>query len=384
MNRTLSIAVAGALLTGCGGGSAVSPSLPAQGAAGAQATQRTPLYSRALPGVCTVQLGELGCYVQVNVAILPIADPNAATISGFTPADLRSAYGLPPVDGTPATGPLIAIVDAYDDPSAEADLAIYRHRFGLPPCTSASGCFTKVTAPGNVLQLPHQSWVEEISLDLAMASAACPTCRLALIEAQNGNPNVLAAAVDAAAALNPAAISNSYGIPEGSSSANQDGHYDHPGIAIVASTGDDGTVQYPASSAHVTAVGGTTLTHDTSSRGWHEAVWDKSGAGCSATTPTPAWQTGSGCSTRSVPDVSFVAALSPGIAVYDSNDGGWIVLGGTSAGAPFVAGLYTQAHDFGANAGGAPSIYANLGSLNPVDAAGRYPTPGTPHGLGAF
>jgi subtilase family serine protease len=382
VNRTICIAVAGALLTGCGAGGATAP-VPPQGGNAAQGTVRTPLYSRALPGACTVLLGELGCYVKVNLAILPVADPNAATIAGLTPADLRSAYGLSPATSAPATGPLIAIVAAYDDPNAESDLAIYRQRFGLSPCTSANGCFTKIKNP-SVWTPYNGSWAEEISLDLAMASAACPTCRLALVEAQNGNPNVLALAVDTAAALNPAAISNSYGILEKNATPSLDVHYNHPGIAVVASTGDDGTVQYPASSAYVTAVGGTVLTHDTSARGWHESSWQNSGAGCSATTAAPAWQTGTSCGTRSLPDISFVAGLNPGVAVYDTNDGGWIVLGGTSVGSPFVAGLYAQAHDFAANAVGASTIYAHLTLLNPVDAAGNPSTPGSPNGLGAF
>jgi subtilase family serine protease len=382
VNRTVFIAVAGALLAGCGA-NGVATAVPPQSGGAVQGTARTPLYSRALPGACTVVLGELGCYVQVNVGILPIADPNAATIAGLKPADLRSAYGLSPATSAPATGPLIAIVAAYDDPNAESDLAIYRQRFGLAPCTSPNGCFTKIKNP-SVWTPYNRSWSEEMSLDLAMASAACPTCRLTLIEAQNANPSVLALAVDAAAALNPAAISNSYGIPEAQGSANLNGHYNHPGIAIVASTGDDGTVQYPASSGYVTAVGGTTLTHDGSSRGWSESSWASSGAGCSTVTVAPAWQTGTSCTTRSVPDVSFVAALNPGIAVYDSSDGGWIVLGGTSVGSPFVAGLYAQASDFGTNAVGAPSIYAHLASLNAVDPAGNPATPGSPNGLGAF
>ena len=360
-----------------------NPPAPAQPGSTSQNAQRAPQYSRALPGACTVVLGELGCYVKVNVAFLPVADPNAANIAGLTPSDLRSAYGLSPINGGPGTGPLIAIVAAYDDPSAESDLAVYRSRFGLAPCTSANGCFTKVKGPGNSTHF-NQSWAEEISLDLAMASAACPTCRLALIEAVNANPNVLAKAVDDAAAMSPAAISNSYGVPEGRSSANQDSHYNHPGIAVVASTGDDGTVQFPASSAYVTAVGGTTLARDSSARGRHESVWEKSGAGCSATVAAPSWQAGTSCTTRSVPDVSVAAALNPGVAVYDSNDGGWIVLGGTSAGAPFVAGLYAQALDFGSASAGAASIYAHLGSLNAVDASGFKPTPGSPNGLGAF
>ncbi len=184
--------------------------------------------------------------------------------------------------------------------------------------------------------------------------------------------------------MNPAAISNSYGIADRRKTAQQDAHYDHPGITIVASTGDDGSVQFPSSSAHVTAVGGTVLARDRSIRGWHESVWFKSGAGCSASVPAPPWQSATGCSTRSVPDVSFAAALNPGIAVYDSNDGGWVALGGTSAGSPFVAGLYAQAHDFGADATGAQSIYRHLSALNPVAPSWFSATPGSPNGLTAF
>ena len=152
MNQIRAVSVAGALiaviaLPGCGAGGGVTPPAPGQGAT-TQGAQRTPQYSRALPGACTVLLGELGCYVKVNLGFKPVADPNAPAIPGFTPSDLRSAYGLPAADGRPGTGPLIAIVAAYDDPSAESDLAIYRNRFGLAPCTSANGCFTKLAGAG--------------------------------------------------------------------------------------------------------------------------------------------------------------------------------------------------------------------------------------------
>ena len=341
---------------------------------------RLPQYSRALPAACTVELGDLGCFVQVNLAYRAIGDPNAANVPGLMPADLRAAYGLPAEGAPAATGPSIVIVDAYDDPTAESDLAVYRTRAGLAPCTSANGCFTVVKP---AMTAYNSAWSQEISLDLAMASAACPSCRLTLMEAQNANPNVLALAVNSAAALSPASISNSFGIPASRGTAHQDGFYDHPGIAIVASSGDDGRLQFPASSVHVIAVGGTSLVRDASARGWHESVWDKSGAGCNTNVTQPAWQQGSTCNGRSVPDVSVTAALNPGIAVYNSNAGGWVVLGGTSAGAPFVAGLYAQAQDFGSS-DGAASLYGRLALLNPVDPLSYAPTPGSPNGLGAF
>ena len=108
-----------------------------------------------------------------------------------------------------------------------------------------------------------------------MASAACPTCRIALVEADNDDLDSLAALVDALTAKNspvkPAAISNSYGAPESSESVALDAHFDHPGVPIVASAGDEGLVEFPASSSHVVAVGGTTLTRQLlSARGWSE------------------------------------------------------------------------------------------------------------------
>jgi subtilase family serine protease len=365
---------------------------------------------RALPGVsptpapadqasCDGDGKDGGCHVKKNQA----AGVSDTPASGLTPAQLRSAYGLAPFSGTATpSGPLIAIVDAFEDKDAEADLGTYRQQFGLPACTSKNGCFTKVMlkkAKGEDGQGKSDggkkgagtTWNDEIALDLAMASAACPTCRLLLVEAGGEDLDSLASAVNTAASYNPVAISNSWGVTEGGGNAagidpDAQAAFNHPGIAITASAGDiAGQVQFPASSPFVTAVGGTTLTPDaTSPRGWSESAWAQTGFGCSIVFAAPAWQGASGCSgARSVADVSMIADYNPGVAVYSKSEGGWVVLGGTSVGAPFVAGLYAAANDYGTATIGAPKLSANPGLLNPV-AGPAGATLGSPNGLAAF
>lgn len=290
---------------------------------------------------------------------------------GFGPADLRGAYDLPSDGGA---GKTIAIVDAFDNPNAEADLAVYRAQYGLPDCTTANGCFTKVDQRGGTdYPDPDPGWAGEISLDLDMVSAVAPNARIVLVEADRASSEDLGTAVDQAVALGAGYVSNSYGsnyafFPEDPAESAGDVHFDHPGVAIVASAGDsDYGVAYPAASPHVTAVGGTTLTKDSgTARGWSESVWSHDGAGtgsgCSLYEPKPAFQKDTGCAGRSVADVSAVADPATGVAVYDTygQSGGWGVIGGTSASAPIIAGVYANAGT--PVAGTYPNAYPYAGS----------------------
>ncbi|MEU1596445.1 carboxypeptidase regulatory-like domain-containing protein [Streptomyces sp. NPDC005708] len=271
---------------------------------------------------------------------------------GFGPADLQSAYNLPASGGG---GRTIAIVDAMDDPNAEADLAAYRDKYGLPPCTTVNGCFTKVSQRGGTdYPAPDQGWAGEISLDLDMVSAAAPDAKILLVEADNPNGDDLGAAVDEAVALGAKYVSNSYGTQydeeesgeDPSETTTSDVHYNHPGVAIVASAGDSGYgVSYPAASQYVTSVGGTSLVKDSgNTRGWSESVWGGTGSGCSQYESKPAFQHDTGCANRSVADVSAVADPATGVAVYQTYGGtGWAVYGGTSASAPVIASTYAVA-----------------------------------------
>ena len=337
-----------------------------------------------------------------------------AAPSGYGPADLQDAYQLTALSASAGSGRTMAIVDAQDDPTIEADLALYRSTFGLPPCTSASGCFQKVNQNGaaSPLPTPDTGWSGEIALDLEIASAICPNCNLLLLEANSPNNSNLDAAENTAAAWpGVVAISNSWGGLESSTDPSEcSSAFNHPGMAITFSSGDDGyDVLFPAACGYVTAVGGTSLLKDSSTpRGWSESVWfttqgEGTGSGCSQVESKPSWQTDSGCLKRTVGDVSAIADPGTGVAVYDSyGSGGWAVYGGTSASAPLVAGVYAMASSPAAGDYPASYPYANPGALfdvtsghNGTNCGSAYlctaeigydgPTGwGTPNGVGGF
>jgi subtilase family serine protease len=344
--------------------------------------------------------------------------PNA-TPAGYGPADLQSAYALP--SATSGVGQVVAIVDAYNDPSALSDVNTYRSQFGIAPlstCTSPSPalstnqpCFSKVNQSGGT-RYPKSNggWAQEISLDLDMVSAVCPNCSVLLVEATSPTFTNLGAAVNKAVTLRATEISNSYGGGESSSDASYDASYfNHPGVAITVSSGDGGYgVQYPAASQYVTAVGGTSLTRSSSTRGWGETVWSGAGSGCSAYDAQPIWQSSMAnitgvCARRAVADVSAVADPNTGVAVYDSYTyqgvGGWLVFGGTSVSSPLIASVYALAGNAGTiNYGSYP--YSHAAALNDVtggsngscgnvlcNATSGWDGPtglGTPNGSGAF
>lgn len=291
-----------------------------------------------------------------------------ATPSGYGPADLQSAYNLAAASASNGAGQTIAIVDAYNDPTAESDLGVYRSQYGLPPCTTANGCFKKVGQTGTT-KLPsnNASWAQEISLDLDMASAICPNCHILLVEASTASFANLGTAVNTAASMGAQVISNSYG---GSESGSSNANYDHPGHIITASAGDSGTgPQQPASYSTVVAIGGTNLTRASNARGWTESAWSSSGSGCSAYVSKPSWQTDQGCTKRSEADVSAVADPNTGVAVYDSTPyqgaSGWLVFGGTSVSSPIIASVYALAGN-ASSQNYASNIWANHSSLNDV------------------
>lgn len=341
-------------------------------------------------------------YVQVDDATgKPFVTGGPA---GYGPADLQSAYNLAGGATTGGTSATVAIVDAFDDPNAEADLAAYRSQFGLSSCTTANGCFRKVDQRGGTAYpAPDTGWAQEISLDLDMVSAICPNCKILLVEADNNYYDNLGAAVNYAAGQGVTAISNSYGGGEWNGEATYEGYYNHPGVAVTVSSGDGSYgVEFPAASRYVTAVGGTSLTQALgTTRGWAETAWSGAGSGCSAYIAKPTWQHDNRCSKRTVADVSAVADPNTGVAVYDTyNTGGWVTFGGTSVASPIIASVYALAGNAASvNYGAYP--YSHTSSLYDVTSGsngacrGTYlcaarsgydgPTGlGTPKGMGGF
>jgi subtilase family serine protease len=304
--------------------------------------------------VCTEAATDVAhCNAQVATddAAIPLVGPTPDPVA-LTPADFQSAYKLP--SSVAGAGQTIAIVDAFDYPTAEADLATFSKQYALPACTTANGCFRKVNQSGGTNLRGYRAdggWSLEGALDLQTAHGICPNCKLIYVEAKTNSFANLSAAVDAAAALGANVISNSYGGAEFSSetSTTYDGHYNHPGVAITVSSGDSGyAVEYPAASRYVTAVGGTYLQRDSSPRGWAETAWSGAGSGCSAFEPKPAWQSAATlCARRAVADVAADADPASGASIYDStpynNSTGWWRVGGTSLASPLVAGVYALA-----------------------------------------
>src|SRR3954452_742704 len=260
--------------------------------------------------------------------------------AGWSPADLKAAYNLPDFSGTPT----VAIVDAYDNPNAEADLAKYRSDWKLPECSTANGCFKKVNQNGATSPLPagDTGWGEEIALDLDMGSAACPTCHILWVEANSNSFADLMTGVRQAAGSGVAAVSNSYGANEFLGETSYDSNFSRSGVAFTVSSGDSGYgPEYPAASRYVTATGGTSLSKVTGGRGWSESAWSGAGSGCSAYETKPSWQLAGSCRRRTIARVLSVSNPNTGVAVYDTyGDPGWMVFGGTSAAAPFIAGVF--------------------------------------------
>ncbi|MGH6875829.1 MAG: S53 family peptidase [Rhizomicrobium sp.] len=292
-------------------------------------------------------------------------------IDGFTPSDLRSAYNM---TATGSAETIIAAVDAYGYTNAESDLAVYRSEFGLPACTTANGCFKKLNQKGRTSNYTQNiGWAEESALDLDMASVACPDCSIYLIEAKTASFRNLGAAVDEAATLGAHVISNSYAGAESKGIEKFRSFYDHPGVAITAPNGGSGydmcdsgynDVCAPADMPTVIAVGGTTLARNShKKRGWSESVWSGTGSGCSAIFEKPKWQTDTGCTMRTIGDTAADADPASGVAVYGpQNNGGsaWLVLGGTSIGAPLVGGVFAAN---GGRVNAASTLYAHARRL---------------------
>lgn len=321
----------------------------------------------------------------------------------YSPAQIASAYGLTDLR-PPGAQQTIALVDAFDDPTIEADLKVFDEQFGLPACTEKNGCFKKVNRSGATTE---PGWAQEISTDVEIAHGLCPSCKILLVEAASNANSALEAAEAEAEQEGATEISNSWGGPSQMTVAADDaGPFNHPGTVITASSGDDGylnwyankshtlsSVNYPAASPHVVAVGGTRLELTEKSGTWtwkEETVWNGYGAtggGCSSIFTAPAWQqsvadwSSVGCgSYRAVADVSADADPYTGVAIYDSTPvqeegteySGWVTMGGTSVASPIIASTFALAGGAGTDESGqtvaypARSLYENL-AAHPAD-----------------
>jgi subtilase family serine protease len=372
--------------------------------------------------------GSARCHAGVVTDSHSVPITSSSPISGsYGPVQFHGGYNLPcSVGGSAAQaiclqpssfgGQTIGIVDAYDDPTIQSDLNTYDSQYGLPTCTTANGCFTKVDQNGGKkYPRTNSGWALEISLDVETAHEICQTCKIVLVEATTSSLSNLAAAVNQAINQGATEISNSYGGSESSGETFYDSSYNHSGVAVTASSGDGGYgVEYPATSPYVVAVGGTTLKLTSSNTYSSESAWSSAGSGCSAYETAHSWQTQlsnwsqTGCGTkRGIADVSADADPNTGAAVYDSTryqgQSGWFQVGGTSLSSPLIASVFALAGGTSSFGNAQQVPYTNFKNSNSHDvttgsngscgtiimcnATTGYDGPtglGTPNGTGGF
>jgi hypothetical protein len=349
----------------------------------------------------TLTPGKATCLLIKNTA----AHPSAQTVrsdaipagNGYGPSELQSAYNLTSASAADGAGTTVAVVDAYNDPTAVSDAAVYRAAAGLPALTP--GQLTVYNEDGQTSPLPAEApaaangdWTEEESLDVDMVSAICPLCNIDLVEANStGLDDMFTADQSAATILGAKYVSDSWGTPEATGEPTIDSEvFSTPGVVYLAAASDtgygNGVINYPAASPNVVSVGGTTLATADNSRGWTESVWNTlsdaagagaTGSGCSEFEAQPSWQKSipiisSACPNRVANDVAADADPSTGAAVYDTSDGntGWFEAGGTSESTPLIAAVFALADNDG-NGGNnaADSIYTHTSDLNEVTAS---------------
>jgi subtilase family serine protease len=322
-----------------------------------------------------------------------------------TPASVACIYGLvrqthgcdPRVVLKTARGgsQVIAIVDAFHNPTALADLQRFSTDLGLPAprlevvfCTSSTDptprCATNVTPPSI-----DQGWAGEIALDVQWAHAMAPRAKIILVEAFSSSFNNLLMAEDAAARLVARAgggeVSNSWGGSEFSQQTGFDSHFSRKGVVFFASTGDHKCsgggdqcpdVNWPSTSPNVVGVGGTSITRSAKGAYRTQSSWIDGGGGLSSVYSRPKFQNavkGRVGTARGVPDVSALADPETGAFVFCSagtcgSSGGYFLFGGTSLASPIVAALTNAAGTFRQSSNAQNTFqYPELGSASFLD-----------------
>ena len=328
-----------------------------------------------IPGSSIENPGDQGKNSHTNHVIHFSGKPQGATPSGFSPSQLATAYGLGTsmILGSRRT---IAIVDAYDYPTAENDLNVFSSQWGLPPCTTKNGCFKLVYATGKQPKA-NCGWAQEAALDIEWAHAMAPGAKIVLVEAASNSNADLFAAVDiatqAVVAGGDGVVSMSWGGSESSSETLYETHFNgSANVIYFAASGDTGgKMIYPGTSPYVVSAGGTSLKLNSNNQILSETGWSGSGGGTSPYFHRPDYQNSISSivgTQRGVPDFSFVADPYTGVSVYDSTRctgmQGWMVFGGTSVSSPSLAGIVTAASPASSTTSELGNIYSGLGNAN--------------------
>jgi len=281
---------------------------------------------------------------------------NVAT-PGYTPFFVLDAYELRGIQNKGA-GQTIAVIDAFDDPTAEADLATFTRQFQLPPCTRENGCFKLIYAGGKQPPPDTSGWSNEVAIDTQWAHAVAPAATIMLVESQSSQLKDLIGAVDVAIAHGATVVCMSWISSEAPDEPQLDTHFNVPGVTFVAASGDSGHgAYYPAASPYVVAVGGTSLAVNPNGTWANEAAWSGSGGGTSKFETEPSYQMAvQSTGKRGVPDVAYDGNPSTGVPAYNSHAcglcyTGWDQWGGTSIGTPQWAAVFAIANSLRVSAG---------------------------------
>jgi subtilase family serine protease len=316
----------------------------------------------AITGPAGETPGSLSCVYQTQSTVDGVA---GCTISGTSGTTLSGGSGI------------IAIVDAFDYPTAQTDFDTFSSQFGLPLSTSTCGsgpCFQKVFATGRKPRA-NCGWAQEAALDIEWSHAMAPNARIVLVEAASNSFSNLFAAVDVATSIvaGKGEVSMSWGGSEFSSESSNDFHFNNSGVVYFASSGDTGgKVIYPSASPNVVSAGGTSVNRSNGVDFSGESAWSSGGGGPSADEPRPSYQSAVATivgSQRGTPDFSFDSDPNTGVSVFDSTScqgfSGWQVFGGTSVASPSLSGIVNLASSFASNSGSElATIYRNLGTSN--------------------
>ncbi len=324
-----------------------------------------------VPESSVEHLRDIGKRAHTNHLILARGGQSPTMSRVETPGSLGCVYqttkvplssGCPTTTTTVPTGGsgIIAIVDAFDYPTAENDLNVFSSQFGLPACTTANGCFEVVYASGTKPAV-NCGWAQEAALDIEWAHAMAPGARLVLVEAASNSFTDLLQAVDVASSIvvgrkgtDSGEVSMSWGGSEFRGETTLDSHFTTTGVVYFAASGDSGgKVIYPSASPNVLSAGGTTINRDSSGNFLGESAWSSGGGGISRYESRPPYQDSIVSlvgTQRGTPDLSFDANPTTGVSVYDSTpcqgSSGWLVFGGTSVSAPSLAGIVNLAGSF--------------------------------------
>ena len=361
-----------------------------------------------VPATSIEHASDIGIRAHTNHLILATTTRGVGP-QGFTPSGLDTAYNVPPNGGAGA----IALVDAFNYPTALNDFNVFSNQFSLPAesssdVTASSNAVFRVVYATGVKPVDDGGWAQESALDTQWAHAMAPHAKIYLVEAASASLDDLAHAANVAKALpGVKQVVMSFGATETACEfATFDKFFLQNGVTFYSAAGDDaGNQDYPGESKNVVCCGGTTLNVNSNGTWASETAWNGTACGVSQFEPRPLFQNvvfSLVGKFRGACDIAADGDPATGVSVFDSTIfggvSGWQVFGGTSSSAPILAGIANTALEAHASSQAQNTVfYSEIGGSNLHDvtsgssgglnagAGWDFPTGvGSPNGIGGF